>query len=166
MDKKKLARLLTLIGGILMVVTVALWFIPTMKYSYTETVKLEDGTKTEQTVDDTISPMGYFAEGASVSGNFYENVMVANDPDYNTNQDMYWLAFGLIFAVVGCIVARSKSRKLYPKVITTICGLFVLCGVIMSPVLHLSPLWVLYLIVAVLAAAAIVAGLVVDIIID
>ncbi len=167
MDKKKLARLLTMIGSILLVVTVGLWFIPTMKYSYTEKVTQEDGTKVQQVVEKTKSPMGYFVEGASVSGHFYEEVMIpAEGEDYNTNQDMYWLAFGLIFAIVSVVVARSKSRKLYPKIITTILGAFVLAGVIMSPVLHISSLWVLYLIVAVLAVLAIVAGLVYDIITD
>ncbi len=167
MDKKKLARLMAVIGSILLVVTVALWFVPTMKYSYTEKVTQEDGTKVEQTFNKTMSPMGYFAEGAAVSGHFHAAYVVPKlGEDYNTNQDMYWLAFGLIFSIVSVIFARSHSRKLYPKIIATVCGAFVLCGVIMSPVLHLSFLWVAYLIVAILAFAAIVAGLVYDIITD
>ncbi len=167
MDKKKLARLLTIIGGVLICLTVALWFIPTMDYSYTEKVTQEDGTKIEQVVEKTKSPMGYFAEGAAVSGHFHEAYIIPHlGEDYNTNEDMYWLAFGLIFAIVGVVFGRIESRKLYPKIIATITSAFVLCGVIFAPVLSLSSLWVVYLIVAILGFGAVVAGLVYDIITD
>ena len=115
MDKKKLARLLVVIGGILLVVAVALWFIPCMDYTYTAKVD-----RVDTVIEDTISPMGYFAQGASVTGYFYKNVMVVNDPDYNTNQDMYWLAFGVVFAVVGALIAYSNAQKLAVKIICTI----------------------------------------------
>ena len=159
MDKKKLARLLVVIGGILLVVAVALWFIPCMDYTYTAKVD-----RVETQFEDTISPMGYFAQGAAVTGYFYKNVMIVNNPEYNTNQDMYWLGFGVVFAVVGLFIAYSYAQKLAVKIICTIFAAFVLAGVLMGPVLLMSPLWILYLIVAVLAFVATAAGLVLDLI--
>ena len=159
MDKKKLARLLVVIGGILLVVAVALWFIPCMDYTYTAKVD-----RVDTVIEDTISPMGYFAQGAAVTGYFYKNVMVVNNPDYNTNQDMYWLAFGVVFAVVGAFIAYSNAQKLAVKIICTIFAGFVLAGTIMAPVFALSPIGVLYIIVAALAFIPTVAGLVLDLI--
>ena len=158
MDKKKLARLLAIIGGALMVVVIVLWFIPTMTYTYTD--------KAAGQVTTTISPMGYFAEGNATYGTFRKAVMDARDPDYNTNKDMYWLAFGTLFAVVGFILALVKGHKIAPKVICAIFAVFILCGVIFSPALHVSPIWALYLIVAILAAIASVGAVVVDYISD
>lgn len=154
MDKKKLARTLAIVGGILMIVTVALWFIPTMSYTY------ED--KTLGTVNDTISPMGYFAQGAAPTATFYKHVLQKIDKNYNTNVDMYWLGFGALFSVVALAVSISKGHKLIPKYICAAMSLVPLLGACFSPVLKMSYLWVAYLIVAILAFAAYVASLVLD----
>ena len=159
MDKKKLARLLVVIGGILLVVAVALWFIPCMDYSYTAKVD-----RVDTVIEDTISPMGYFAQGASVTGYFYKEVMIVNNPDYNTNQDMYWLGFGFALAVVGLLISYTNAQKLAIKVICTIIAGFVLAGTLMAPVLAFSPLSVLYIIVAAIAFIPTAAGLVLDLI--
>lgn len=158
MDKKKLARLLAIIGGALMVLVIVLWFIPSMTYTYTDKVAGE--------VTTSISPMGYFAEGNATYGTFKKAVMDVRDPDYNTNQDMYWLAFGVVFAVLGFVLSLAKGHKFAPKVIIAICSAFILCGVIFSPALHVSFLWVLYLIVAILAFVASVGSAVLDYITD
>lgn len=154
MDKKKLARTLAVIGGILMLVVVILWFVPTMSYSYSD--------KTLGTVNATISPMGYFAQGAAPTATFYKNVLQKIDKNYNTNVDMYWLVGGVIFSVVALAVSLAKGHKLIPKYLCAVMSLFMLVGVILCPVLHMSFLWVAYLIVAILAVVAHVGALVLD----
>ncbi len=144
MDKKKLSQLLTYVGGAALVLIVILWFFPTVAY---------DGGH--------FSPLGYFAVGYGKNEPIW-NYMVSLDADYNTNSDMYWLAFGTLLTVLVAFFAVLRNKKISTKVVGAIVSIFMLAGTIISPVLHLSALWVVYLILAIIAVAAFVYGWVID----
>ncbi len=155
MDKKKLARLLGLIGGILLIVTVLLWFIPVVPYTYTDKVAGEIST--------SISPLGYFAEAGATYGHFKKAVMDVKIEDYNTNMDMYWIIFGFIFAIANILFTGFKGRKLFTKTLGVIFSAFVVVGLIASPFFHMcGAMWVVYLVLAILALVAYIGAWVVD----
>ncbi len=144
MDKKKLSQLLTYVGGAALVVIVILWFIPTITY---------DGGN--------FSPLGYFAIGFGKKEPIY-NYMLSLNENYNTNSDMYWLAFGTLLTILTACFTVLKTKKISTKIVGTIVSVFMLAGVILSPVMHLSAIWVLYLIFAIIAVAAFAYGWVID----
>jgi hypothetical protein len=143
MDKKKLAKLLTYVGGVVLLAIFIIWFIPAIHFTL-------DGTAY------AISPHAFFAKAGAVgaSASPLYKYLVSVDADYNTNQDMYWIAFGGLFAIANTIVTLFV-KKAFPRTIWgTIFSLFMLIGVAVSGALHMSALWVLYLILAIIAFAS------------